>query len=435
MRGDLSNASDAELVAVANRGDEAAFAAIYDRYGDHIFDFSAYFLRDRDEAKDVAQDTFLIAWRRLDSLRDPDKLGSWLYSIARHESMRRATRRSRVTPSSEIDVVADPDDSPEAVAARREVAALVWEAADGLSDRDRAVLLLDTRAGLDGQELADALGVDRQHAYVLASNARERIDRSLGALLVAKPSSGECDVLEGLLAGWDGSFTPRLRKRVARHVDRCELCAAERRRRFSPAALLGTIPVLMAPDAVRAAVLSAKPAGLSALGERVSQSMTSTESGFAPAMSTGSFSTAKAVLAAGAVIVLGAIVGVVILIATNSPPPEDFATTSSVGSATTTTPDTTAPPESFCAVAKDFQNVVGSSGPSGTAPADFQAYFDTSLSYLDRLVVSAPSEIEPDVVKLREGFAKLAAGGDPAADSPELSAARVRFETYVAAVC
>ena len=63
---------------------------------------------------------------------------------------------------------------------------LIAQVAGGLSDRDRAVLELTYRHGLDGPELAEALGVSAAGARTMTHRLRETIERSLGALLVAR---------------------------------------------------------------------------------------------------------------------------------------------------------------------------------------------------------------------------------------------------------
>ena len=132
---------------------------------------------------------------------------------------------------------------------------LVWDAAGGLAPRDRAVLDLHLRQGLQGQELAAALGVKEHHATVLLGRVREHVDRSLGALLVARTGRRDCRELDELLSGWDGSLSPLLRKRVARHIDNCDVCGERRRRMVSPAALLAGVPILPAPGYLRDRVL------------------------------------------------------------------------------------------------------------------------------------------------------------------------------------
>src|SRR6202021_4057572 len=94
---------------------------------------------------------------------------------------------------------------PDPLGARTELAALIAEAAGGLSDRDRSVLELAYRHGLDGPELAEALGVSAGNATKMVSRLRETIERSLGALLVARRAQRNpqgCAELGAILAAW-----------------------------------------------------------------------------------------------------------------------------------------------------------------------------------------------------------------------------------------
>lgn len=252
--------SDAEL-ALAAANDPAAFAAIYDRYSHRLHDFCVGMLRDRDAAADCVQDTFTTAATRLSQLREPDKLRPWLYAIARHEALRRLKRLRRETPSDELPEQASPEHGPDELAARHELAELITQAGAGLSDRDRALLDLHYRHGLDGPELADALGVSHSNANTLVGRLRTTLERSLGALLLARgvrggPSAGSCPELVELLSGWDGQFSVLWRKRIARHSDRCPACLSRRQQLANPRALLGAVPVLLpAPAWLRGHVL------------------------------------------------------------------------------------------------------------------------------------------------------------------------------------
>ncbi|OBF36681.1 hypothetical protein A5724_12465 [Mycobacterium sp. ACS1612] len=247
--------TDAELVSGSVAGDKAAFAQIYDRYADRLYDFCVGMLRDRDGAADCVQDTFCLAATRLVQLREPDKLRPWLYSIARNEALRRLRQQRRETPTDELPDVQSEDAGPDTLAARTELAQMLADAAGGLSDRDKAVFDLAYRHDLNGSALADALGVTPATANTIVKRLRVTIERSLGALLVAQRAqgrAGNCPELDQMLASWDGQFTVLMRKRISRHIESCPKCDDERRRLVSPAALLGAAPVFMpAPEWLR----------------------------------------------------------------------------------------------------------------------------------------------------------------------------------------
>ena len=246
---------DAELVRAATAGDRGAFAAIYDRYADRLHDFCWSVLRDRDEAADATQDAFLVAAERLGQLRDPERLRPWLYAVARSQALRRVRARSRLAPEEDMTDLPDTATGPEQSAHQADLRDLVWNAAAGLSERDRALLDLHLRHGLEGADLGQAIGVEPAHAYVLLTRLRDQVERSLGALLVARLGRDDCPDLSRVLADWDGRFSPLIRKRVARHVDSCEICTAARRKLASPLALLAAVPPMPAPAYLRDQVL------------------------------------------------------------------------------------------------------------------------------------------------------------------------------------
>lgn len=143
--------------------------------------------------------------------------------------------------------------------ARTELADLITEAAGGLSDGERAVLELSYQHGLEGADLAAALEVSAARARAMVIRLRQRIDRSLGVLLVARRAQrdpGACRELAEIVAGWDGQFTSLARKRISRHIESCLTCELDRRLLVTPAALLCAAPVFIpAPDWLREATL------------------------------------------------------------------------------------------------------------------------------------------------------------------------------------
>jgi len=142
--------SDGELARAAAEGDRRAFAEIYDRYADRLYDYCVGMIGDRDAAADCVHDAFCVAATDLGALREPDKLRPWLYSITRHHAMRRLRHRYREEVSDAVPDIASHEVGPDVAAGQSELARLVAEAAGGLSERDRELLELSYRHGLDG---------------------------------------------------------------------------------------------------------------------------------------------------------------------------------------------------------------------------------------------------------------------------------------------
>ena len=253
--------TDAQLVTAYTAGDRSALAGIYDRFSGGLYDTAAAMLRDRHEAADAMQDVFLIAAERMGQLREPERLKPWLYAILRNEVYRRTKKRGRQLPTDfsamgapEVVAPMAPDAEGEAVSAA-ELGELVRSAACGLDERDQMVLELSVRQGLQGADLAAALGVSAEQSYTLVHRMRERVDRSLGALIVARAGRKDCADLADVLKGWDGEFTVLVRKRVARHIENCETCERTKKK-AAPLALLGAAPAFAAPPTLRDLILS-----------------------------------------------------------------------------------------------------------------------------------------------------------------------------------
>jgi len=246
---------DREIVAAIVAGDPAGLAAAYDTYAAVLHGYCRSLLAEPADAADAVQDTFVIAVAKLGGLRDPGRLRPWLYAVARNECHRRLRARARFAPLDEAGDVTDTAATEPQGADQAALKELVTSAVAGLNPGDREVIELNLRHDLTGAELADALGLPVNQAHALASRARAQLERSLGALLVARTGRNSCAELDAILAGWDGTLTTLLRKRISRHVESCETCSERKRRELSPAMLFSVLPLVTLPRGLRLQVL------------------------------------------------------------------------------------------------------------------------------------------------------------------------------------
>jgi RNA polymerase sigma factor (sigma-70 family) len=251
----VRSVEDRALVAAIREGNSVGLAGTYDTYGDALFSFCLSMLHDRSSAEDAVQDTFVVLVHRVGQLRDPSKLRPWLYAVARSQCLRQIRSARRVVPLEAWDETMSAD-TPDFDAAPHsaQLQALVWQAMGGLNSGERAALELSLRHGLDGDDLAAALDVTRSNANKLLERGRAELERSLAALLVARDPS-RCSELAEIVADWDGVMTPLMRKRIARHIDRCPECGEQKKRRVSAAALFSVIPLLAASAQLRSRVV------------------------------------------------------------------------------------------------------------------------------------------------------------------------------------
>ena len=132
-----------ELVCAAAAGDQAAWDGIVDRFQGLVWATARGFrLSDADSA-DVAQTTWLRLVEHLDRIREPERLGAWLATTARHECLRhvRAWRREIVSDDLETFEAAT-DDPPELPMLVEERDRALWRAFKGLSDLCQSLLRL-----------------------------------------------------------------------------------------------------------------------------------------------------------------------------------------------------------------------------------------------------------------------------------------------------
>ncbi len=171
---------DPEVVAAIMAGDPAGLAEAYDRYAMPLYSYCRSILREPADAADAVQDTFLVATAKVRDLRDPARLRPWLYAVARNECLRRLRAGNALSGLEEVADMSTQTAEIGAATERAELQQLVRAAIAGLNPGERDVIELSLVHDLDAEEIAEALGVSRNHAHALLSRARSQLERSLG---------------------------------------------------------------------------------------------------------------------------------------------------------------------------------------------------------------------------------------------------------------
>ena len=155
---------DEQLIEQTLRGDSAAFGQLVRRYQDRLFTSLVHIASSREEAEDVAQDTFVQAMLKLATFRRHSSFYTWLYRIAVNTALHRQRRHHQaasvdatraVTGNDPVDQVGDPADR----LVREERAAEVQQALSRLTEEFRLVLVLRDVEGFDYQSIARILDV------------------------------------------------------------------------------------------------------------------------------------------------------------------------------------------------------------------------------------------------------------------------------------
>ena len=166
--GDFSQ--DAQLVLAARGGDRAAFGELYERFGRMVHGVLLAHVPYA-EVDDLVQDVFLIALRRLDSLREPVAFAGWLLAIARN---RANDFHRRPRPSEEFQEVSGNKD-PDEHEAQAALAAI-----QSLPEAYRETLSLRLVEGMTGPEIAARTGLTPASVRVNLHRGMKQLREKLG---------------------------------------------------------------------------------------------------------------------------------------------------------------------------------------------------------------------------------------------------------------
>lgn len=177
-------------VSSGDASGEALLAGIYREYSGPIHTYAFHLLGNQEDADDVTQEVFIRAYARLDQLRDPASLRSWLYRIATNLCMDQMRRRSRIRRVLGLAVSLSPSDDPDGGPAPDVAQPAAQAALEGVAERDHIAaalrrmppkyatcLLMSSLQGLSYHEIAGALGVSPGAAAVRLSRARDLFAR------------------------------------------------------------------------------------------------------------------------------------------------------------------------------------------------------------------------------------------------------------------
>ncbi|MFI5889593.1 RNA polymerase sigma factor [Actinoplanes sp. NPDC051513] len=135
------------LVDQAGHGDEDAWTELVRRYHPMLRSIARGMRLTPEEGADAAQTTWLELTRSLNRIRDPDRLGSWLATTMRHESLRLLSRRRREHLTDDWSGIPERSGgSLDAEIVRMERDRLLWQAVDDLPAHQRRLIRLLSRA-------------------------------------------------------------------------------------------------------------------------------------------------------------------------------------------------------------------------------------------------------------------------------------------------
>jgi RNA polymerase sigma-70 factor (ECF subfamily) len=184
---------DEELVRKVQQGDKKAFDILVLKYQYKIAQLINRYIKDPHEALDVAQESFIKAYRALPGFRGESAFYTWLYRIAINTAKNHIAMRSRRPSDDEIDIEEaeqfesavhlKDNETPEGLLLSEELAQVIQLALDELPDELRTAISLREFDGLSYDEIAQVMNCPVGTVRSRIFRAREAIDKKLAFLL------------------------------------------------------------------------------------------------------------------------------------------------------------------------------------------------------------------------------------------------------------
>ncbi|MFQ5738949.1 MAG: RNA polymerase sigma factor [Acidobacteriota bacterium] len=182
-----------KLVAEVKRGDADAFRQLYGLYGRKILNYIYRMTGSRGDAEDLTQDTFILAYKKIDSLKESRKFQSWLFRIAQNNVYQKfRTKRPHFEPivpeagpqAADVHQLASPLKSPEAHILSDELQGMLQQVINELPNKYREVFVLAALHKLSYQEISTMVGRSlpsvKSDIHRARVAVRDKIKRYLG---------------------------------------------------------------------------------------------------------------------------------------------------------------------------------------------------------------------------------------------------------------
>ena len=190
---ELSQQMDRELVQRVQDGDSAAFDLLVRKYQHRIVALIGRYVADWSECQDVAQETFLRAYRALGNFRGDAQFYTWLHRIAVNTAKNHLVASNRRPPTGDIDV-ADAEqfdsgirlrdnDTPERELMRQQMEQTVMRAVEALPEELRVAITLREVEGMSYEEIAEKMDCPIGTVRSRIFRARDAIDQQLRPLM------------------------------------------------------------------------------------------------------------------------------------------------------------------------------------------------------------------------------------------------------------
>jgi RNA polymerase sigma-70 factor (ECF subfamily) len=182
--------SDKELMVRAKSGDRSAFKEIVDKYYRRVINVAYRLLEDREEAEDVAQETFLRVYRSFTSYEPKAEVTTYLYTIATRLALNRLRKKKRFRWFSldefrdeegkgSGEIAGDPGDRPDRLCERAERETIVRLSLDALPPAQKTAVILSRFEGLSYKQIAKVMNISVSAVESKLHRAKQTLRKQL----------------------------------------------------------------------------------------------------------------------------------------------------------------------------------------------------------------------------------------------------------------
>ncbi|MDQ8184056.1 RNA polymerase sigma factor [Pelagicoccus sp. SDUM812002] len=175
VTGSVTNVDTAQSLPAGNGIDRAGFAALVEEHQDKLRNFLLRYTRNRQDAEDLTQDTFVKAYRNIHRYDNKYSFSTWIYTIARRTAYNHF-RDSKPTEALEYDIV-ESSDTPDLEASREDEKSWVWSAAQKLKPDFREALSLKYIDDLSVEEISKIMGKSQTNVKIILFRARNQLKK------------------------------------------------------------------------------------------------------------------------------------------------------------------------------------------------------------------------------------------------------------------
>src|ERR1700690_706477 len=172
----MGNEDDQHYIHLVTKGDTNAVAVLVNRYKDMVFTLSLKMLKDREEAEEVAQDTFLKIYKSLSKFNGESKFSTWAYKVAFNTCLDRLKKNKRLQPVARMDEFTEQEAiSVLDLVEEKERNQMIQDCLQGLPGEDSFLLTLYYFEEQSLDEIAIIIGINPNNVKIRLYRSRKKL--------------------------------------------------------------------------------------------------------------------------------------------------------------------------------------------------------------------------------------------------------------------